>query len=263
MSRNHWREYHRAWARLTSPLRPNDEVVAAARALIAGLPGRVLLLGITPELAGISRNIFAVDQNHSIVCHVWPGNTGMRRVLVSNWLKPPFADASFSACIGDGSFSSLKFPEEYTALCCVLAELVRSGGRVVCRVYAAPDNPESISSVRKAALSGEIENFHAFKLRLAMALAAERGESNIAVESILMTFNEMFGDREKITRAAGWDREHVDTVDFYNGSSVRYSFPTRSQLLSVIPTAFSNMCFVSSGTYELADRCPLLVMEKT
>ena len=63
MAGNHWLEYHRAWSRLTPPLRPHAEVIAAVRQQIAGFPGRALLLGVTPELADVVSDLVAIDRN--------------------------------------------------------------------------------------------------------------------------------------------------------------------------------------------------------
>jgi SAM-dependent methyltransferase len=263
ITRNHWKDYYRAWSQLTPPLRPHPQVVAAVAAEIGDTPGRTLLLGVTPELADIADDLVAVDRNYSLVSHVWPGNTQARRAMVGDWLNTNFTPGSFTTCLGDGSLSVVEFPRGTLLLCERIYEALRSGGRFVGRVYLAPEPGETVATVKAAAGSGAIRNFHAFKLRLAMAIAAEAGRVQVGVNEIFAVFQDLFGDRDELVRLTGWDRRHIDTIDYYENSSVAYSFPTRRQLLSVIPRNFANVRMVEAGTYELAERSPLLVMEKS
>jgi SAM-dependent methyltransferase len=262
MSMDHRREYHRAWSKLTPPLRPHPEAVAAIRAQIRDRPGRTLLLGVTPELADISDDLVAVDRNHSMVQHVWPGNTASRRAIVGDWRHCDFVPASFSYCVGDTSLGAMRFPDEVVSVCNQLSQILRPGGKFVCRVFVSPDVPESVEAVRDAAMSGAIRNFHAFKFRMAMALIADRSQPRVGVDAIFNTFNCLFKDRDELTRATGWSRDQIDTIDFYQGSNVAFHFPTRDRLLSVTSKIFADSRFVSSGAYELAERSPLLVAQK-
>ena len=95
-----------------------------------------------------------------------------------------------------------------------------------------------------------------------MAIATAQGQLSVPVRSIHAAFNANFPDRDRLADATGWSRAEIDKIDLYEPSSDIYSFPTRQQCLSVIPSDFVNMRFVPVGTYELAERCPLLVMEK-
>jgi hypothetical protein len=262
MTKSHWNEYYRAWPQLTPPLRPNHEVVAAVKQEIRDVPGRTLLLGVTPELADVAVDLVAVDRNPSLISHVWPGNTTSRRAIVGDWLNANFAPGSFSACIGDGSIAMVDFPHGMRRLCERICDALKEGGRFAGRVYLAPDAGETIATVREAAVSGAVRNFHAFKLRLAMALAAETGRTRIPVREIFSAFCEMFADRADLVRVTGWDSGHINTIDYYESSPVAYHFPTQRQLRSAIPDTFCNVRFVAAGTFELAERCPLLAMDK-
>jgi SAM-dependent methyltransferase len=262
MRHSHWQEYHRAWSQLTEPLRPHEEVVAAVSQQLTAQSGRTLLLGITPELANLAGEMIAVDRNHSLVANVWPGNTPTRTAVVGDWRNPNFLPETFSACVGDGSLSCLRYPDDVTRLLQELAIILRPGARFVCRLYLPPENQETPSSLRDAAMAGTIGNFHTFKLRLAMALAAQQRDPHVEVDTILRSFNDLFADRDEVVRIAGWRREHIDTIDLYNGSAVLYSFPTRDQLFEIVAEVFPNALLVPAGRYELADRCPLLVGER-
>lgn len=259
---NHRSEYHRAWSRLTPPVVPNAEVVTALTEQIADAGERTLLLGVTPQFAGIGGQLVAVDRNFSMVLNIWPGNNAARCAIVSDWQCMAFPADTFSACIGDGSLTALRSPDQHERLFAELGRVLRPAARFVCRLFAPPDVGETIAAVREATLSGGIRNFHAFKWRLAMALALEKADANVPVRDVFAAFNRMFGDRDELVRITGWNREHIDTIDFYEHSISAFSFASRRQLAEAASQTFSGVRFVPSGTYELAERCPLLVMQR-
>lgn len=260
---NHRQRYHRAWSHLAPPLRPHPDVVAAVKRQIKDRQGLTLLLGVTPELADIAPDIVAVDRNFSMIANVWPGNTLTRRAIVGDWRNSNFASNVFSVCVGDGSLCGLEYPTEIATLFHELKRILRKDGRIVCRLYLSPDTSETISTLKESALYGTIGNFHAFKMRLAMALAAQQPVPQIRVENILDTFNALFKNRDDLVRITGWSREQIDTIDFYRGSNVIFNLPTADQLLSVVSKVCPRMRLVPSGRYEMSERCPLLVVETT
>lgn len=261
MAHDHQTIYHRAWSQLGPPLRPPADVVIAIREQIKNKPGRVLLLGVTPELADVASDLVAVDRNFSMVTNVWPGNTVSRSAIVGDWRKTNFVTGAFSICIGDGSLSFLTFPEETVGLFHELNKILKKGGRAVFRLYLSPDVAEKIPALRDEVLSGKIKNFHAFKIRLAMSLAAQQRVPQVCVANILEAFNSQFVNRDELVRVTGWSREQIDTIDFYRESSVIFSLPTKDQLLSVACKRFPGVRFVPSGSYEMSERCPLLVVD--
>ncbi len=258
---NHRQEYHRAWSQLAPPLRPHPDVVAAVKEQIEDRHGRALLLGVTPELADVAPDIVAVDRNFSMIANVWPGNTPSRYAIVGDWRNSNFVPGAFSLCLGDGSLCGLAIPNDITVLFLELRRILKSGGRIVCRLYLSPDIAETISGLQEEVLSGTISNFHAFKMRLAMALAAQRPVPQICVANILESFNSLFKNRDELVRATGWFREQIDTIDFYRGSTVSFNLPTKDQLLSVVSGICPSARLVPSGTYAMSERCPLLVAE--
>lgn len=258
---NHRQTYHRAWSLLGPPLRPHPDVVAAVKEQIKDRTGRTLLLGVTPELADVAPNLVAVDRNFSMIINVWPGNTSTRCAIVGDWRSSHFAPAVFSVCVGDGSLCGLEYPTEIAALFNELKRILKKDGRIVCRLYVSPDTGETISTLKESVMSGTVGNFHAFKMRLAMALAALQPVPQICVESILNSFNELFKNRDELVRITGWSREQIDTIDFYRGSDVVFNFPAADQLVSVVSKICPSVRLVPSGIYEMSERCPLLVVE--
>jgi hypothetical protein len=95
-----------------------------------------------------------------------------------------------------------------------------------------------------------------------MAAVTQTGNPNIAVTAIRDAFDEMFADREELADATGWSGEDIATIDVYANSPDVYSFPNLAQLREAIPDAFTHIRLVACGAYPLAERCPILVMER-
>lgn len=82
------------------------------------------------------------------------------------------------------------------------------------------------------------------------------------MRSIHAVFEQLFTDRESLTKATGWERKDVDTIDDYARSSVSYNFPTRAQCRAVMPENFINVSFVTVQNYKLAERYPLIAADR-
>jgi SAM-dependent methyltransferase len=261
MADDHRQGYHRVWSLLTPPLQPHANVITAYREAFAGRSGRMLLLGVTPQLADIAPDLVAVDRNAPMIANIWPGDTERRKAVLGEWRRLGFPDASFANCVGDLSLVSQSFPNEAEVCIGEVARVLAPGGRFACRVLLPPERTESEAELRDMALSGQIRNFHAFKLRLGMALAAREPRPQINVEALLEAFNALFPDREELVRISGWDRAHVDTIEYYRGSKVVHAYPTREQLLSLISPLFARIEFVPTSGYELSERALVMIAD--
>jgi SAM-dependent methyltransferase len=261
LSDSHWASFHRRWAHYTPPLRPDADVAAAVRQAIAGHDAQVLLLGVTPEFADAGADVTALDSSELMIGSVWPGDSPHRRAIKGDWLAMSFAAGSFTAAIGDGCLSALAYPDGHRRLYEELERVLRPGGYVVLRLFKMPDRPETVATVLAAARAGEIQKFHAFKWRLAMAMAAASADPNLAVQAILSRFEQEFPDRQNLAALTGWPIEQIDTIDTYRGSQEAYSFATFEQLCRAVPAGFTKPRLVAAGSYELAERCPLLITE--
>jgi len=255
----HWKPVD--FFRMRPPLRPDADVVAAFRSLTRDCAEPMLLLGVTPELADLSPNLTAIDRSQAMLDGVWPGDTPQRRALVGNWLKLRLPAASFRSVIGDGALA-LPWPGPASKLLSEAATVLMHGGRFVCRVFASPEAGEALDAVRAAVDSGEVRNVHALKWRIAMAIAHARGEPNVPVREIRDQFERWFPDRDALAAQKSWPRDEIDTIDMYKGSEASYSFATRRQTLDIVPPELINARFVDAGSYELAERCPLLVLDR-
>ena len=266
------RDFHYRWPTIQPPLRPTQGVAAAIGVLLAerGVPlagsaggstdDATLLLGVTPELAIVPRNVIAVDWNPDMIRIAWPGDTPRRRAIVGDWKRLPLAETSVAAAIGDGALSMLRFPIEQPILFDQLRRVVRPGGRIVIRCFATPDPCETPEQVRTAALAGDL-TFHSFKHRFNMAISAAEGLPNIESGQLHIGFERLFPDRAALIAASGWSAETIAEIDAYRGSGSLHCYPSRSQLLDLVPGWARDARFVETDGYPLAERCPLLVVD--
>ncbi|QKD04483.1 class I SAM-dependent methyltransferase [Mesorhizobium loti] len=257
---NHWDNYHQRWQLLDAPLRPTAETVGIFdRELDLG-NADVLLLGVTPELAVLGRSMLAIDQSATMISGVWAGDNASRKAMAGNWLSLPLEQASFDAVIGDGCLSAVDTKAARHTLFGEIARVLKPCRRAAIRVFARPETADDLQSIEALVLAGGVENFHALKWRIAMACTSDDGDFTVKVRTIRDTFDSMFPDREALAARTGWSMTSINTVDVYAGSDISYSFATLATLIDEASNRFGEVCVVPSGSYPLAERCPLLVL---
>jgi SAM-dependent methyltransferase len=262
MNKSHWNSLYQGGPLQEPESVRHEQIAAGVYEQLVAIDGPILLLGVNPALSRIGADVTAVDRNLAVVRARWPGNTPRRRAIVADWRQLPFGASSFAACMGDGSPNCVQHPEAVRSLYENVLRVLRPGGRFVCRMYLTPDAGETVAGVAQAARQGRCRSFLYFKFRLAMAIAAEQSEPGVSVQSIHAAFNAHCPDRDRLSDISGWTRSEIDKIDLYESSPELYNFPTRRQCLAIIPPGFVNLRFIAVGSYELAERCPLLLMEK-
>ena len=257
----HWDAIRRHWRLLGAPLCPPPEAVAAYERELGLQSVDVVLLGVTPELAGLGRTMLAVDESPAMIAGIWPGDTASRRAVIGNWLELPLAADSAGAVIGDGCLSALGSSVARQALLAEIARVLQPGARAALRTYASPEVPDDPQEVRALALSGGVATFHELKWRIAMSCAGSDPDRAIPVRAILDAFDAMFADRDVLAATTGWDMPVIGTIDVYANSQTVYSFAPAATLVEEASRFFDNVRLAPTGTYGLAERCPLLVLE--
>lgn len=257
---NHWDAIRRHWQLLGSPLCPPPEAVATYEHELGLQSLDVVLLGVTPELAGLGRTMLAVDESPTMISGLWPGDTATRKAVAGNWLDMPVAGTSIDAVIGDGCLSALGLSVARRALFAEIARVLRPSGRAGFRLYASPETPDDPQAVRALALSGGVSTFHALKWLVAMTATGVAPDYGIPVQAILERFDELFPDRDELCARTGWDMPVIGTIDVYRNSPAIYSFAPVATLVHEAEAFFGDIRIVATGTYGLAERCPLLVL---
>jgi len=253
----HWQDFAKQWGRLGSPLRPCAEDVENFRSAMGDTPGRCLLLGVTPELAGLTPDISAIDNSAAMISALWRNKN---EAILGDWLDMPFTESAYNTLIGDGCLVLLSRPGQHERFFAQTHRILAAGGKLLLRIFVGAEGGEDREQVCAEALSGRIKSFHAFKWRLSMAIASESPDFGVNVTETFATFNRLIPDRAALAGATGWKPEDIATIDFYRDSSARYCYPPLSRVRNSIPALFKET-IVIYGHYELAERCPLLVLE--
>ncbi|MGZ3196271.1 MAG: class I SAM-dependent methyltransferase [Croceibacterium sp.] len=248
-----WRDYHKR----VRPL--PDDIGARVAEKIAGHDRRVLLLGVTQAYAELGADLTAVDWCEEQIARVWIGDRPDRRAVFADWREMDVGHESFTAAVGDGSLSTLVWPDDYRRTLERVAWSLVPKGRLVVRCFVAPDVPETAEQVAADTFAGRVPSFFSARWRIAMALA---GSGNVRVAAIHDAFERVFPDRNALADATGWDRETIDVIDAYRNSNLVYSFLDRRDLVEIVAERFDDPRLVPSGNYPMAERYPLLVAER-
>lgn len=255
------------WGDWGSPLRPSRADIDFVRGAVAEWQAetkvdsaKALLLGVTPEYASIEHGfpveLLGMDRSPRMIQAVWPGDVpGRRRAAVGDWFQSGLPDHSQDIIIADGSFVFFD-PKGMRQLTSTVAQLLKPNGIFICRLFAAPAVRESVERVVAAARAGEIENFHIFKWRVAMALQTDV-EHGVEQHDIWEAVNAAEFNRAALPQP-GFSEGAMSTIRFYERKTATLHFPTLAQFGNLVGNAFAS---VRSEylSYPLAERCPFVV----
>lgn len=253
-----WTSFADLHNHIRSPLRPVQQDVATLRMAIAGHDDAVVLLGVTPQLAGLGDRLTAFDGSARMVAEIWPGDAPTRTASVADWLALPLADGAASAVIGDGALNSVA--ADLPALLGEIRRVLRPDGVAAFRTFCSPEEPETLAAIKHDIDANRPGNFHALKWRIAMALAAAAPDACAAVAVVRDSFDAMFPDREALAAATGWPAADIASIDYYAGATHSLCYPTERALGALAGAHFAKIEFIPGTGYPLAARCPTIVM---
>ena len=272
-----WRTQAAQWDRIGPPLRPSPADLAHHEEVILrvsrecsarGASLCALALGVTPEHAFMrwppGSTLLALDKSAEMIERVWPGHPRPGEgALLADWLSPPADLGPYDIVVSDGPFGVLRHPDEHTTLLSRIRGWLSPHGRFTFRVFVRPDTNETSKDVFDAALDGSagLESFHAFKLRLLMAVQTNVRDG-VRIGRVWDVWHEHGPGAVALGRARGWPLEQISTIDAYRGSDSIYCFPTLSELRESISAARLVEESCSVADYPLGDRCPRFVLER-
>jgi len=251
MTTTHWAERSRAWGRNGPPLQPNQEIVDCFASLIP-LSANILLMGVTPQIAEAYTHVTAVDREPAMIENVWPGNTETKRAINDNWLTVELLENSYDGIIGDGSINMLDI-KDVEFMLTKAQKLLKPGGVFACRMFTRPDTPITMERLHAEAKEPTV-NFSAYRRLIPMYLVDQHGPV-VPVKLIVELFDQLFPDRSQLP----WTAEQMSTMDAYRNSESTTWFPTRQEILDLAPAGSR---YVESGTYDIADTCPILTFTR-
>ena len=252
---SHWAQRSQHWGRSGPPLRYDAVALQTLKELVGDKTNKVVLLGVTRELAEAFPNILALDSEPNMISNVWIGNTETKEARLANWLTVELADNSISATIGDGSVNQVAFPHDQKALLTKILSWLEPGGVFACRMYTRPDTPVTREQLIEQGIRPTI-NWSAYRRMLSMHLAEIEGQT-IRTSNITALFDSLFPDRSILP----WTKEQLEMVDTYATSKLQSCLPTRKELEQIFPDGVE-VTFVDTGDYDLAEYCPILTFTK-
>jgi SAM-dependent methyltransferase len=212
-----WSEMSKRFDEWSSPLRPSQEDVNMFQNQLKK-HDKTLLLGVTPELQPFAT--LAVDHNAEVI------KTLGANALLADWGNLPF-EAEFDTAIGDGCLTVFQgTPKLFFQQ---IKKVLKPNGRLISRLFISPESKEDLQNVLQ---KKEEMGFHAFKWRVAHALA----NPYVPVKELYRVICPV------------WNHP---TLEVYQNSDLIYYFPKLSDL-----PPWEHIQFGSS--YELAERCPVI-----
>jgi len=251
MTTTHWADRSRNWGRNGPPLQPNQEIIDCFASLVP-LSANILLMGVTPQIAEAYTHVTAVEREPAMIERVWPGNSETKRAILDNWLTVDLPENHYDGIIGDGSINMLDL-KDVEFMLNKAKKLLRPGGVFACRMFTRLDEPITKERLHAEAANPTV-NFSAYRRLIPMYLAAQNGPV-VPVKLIVNLFDQMFPDRTILP----WTAEQMSTMEPYRTSESTTWFPTRDEILDLAPKGSR---YIESGTYDIADTCPILTFTK-
>jgi len=273
VKQNHWNKHAVNWNSVGAPLRPcRSDIVnfenIVSRYSIANSDIRnlsVLLLGVTPEITNMvwpsNTKLLAVDHMIDMIKYVWTGNSKIQAdAICSDWVNLPLQQKWADIIIGDGCFTLLEFPNQYLHAINSLKKVMADGAYLALRLFVQARQPETSAVVFDDLYKGRIANFHVFKWRLAMSLQKDISQG-VCVGDIWEAWNKKGKGNEHLALHLKWPLDEINTINTYKGSESVYYYPDIDAIRELFSHEFSEVDNIVEN-YELAERCPLLILKK-
>ena len=269
LAQNSWDLNSPNWRLFGSPLRPNTEDLSFLEKeifsrldLINSKAQRVVILGVTPELANLpwleNTEIIAIDSSSKMISGVWHKMQKTQgKAIFADWRKLPLEDNSCDVVLGDGCFTLLDYPNSYHQVLQEVKRILKSQGLFSMRFFLRPSQTENITTIFKELEMGEISNFHLFKLRLARALQTSTTEG-IPVAEIYKVWEKTISAPEQLLQKLGWSVDLLKTINMYKNSPSIYTFPTLEEIQDLFSSYFVELS-CNFPTYQSGKFFPTII----
>lgn len=252
------------------PLRPGDEPFRAERPGSSPSemrrPPRALILGVTPELYRLpwpaGADVLAADHTQEMIDAVWPGPR--EAAIHADWTALPLPDGSRDIVLCDGGIHLLTHPQAHEQLVRSVRRVLAPGGVCVLRLFVPPAQREAPGTVLQDLAAGRMSSLNVLKLRLAMSMQPSPGEG-VQLSGVWDAVHRAEPDSERLAARLGWTLEHLLAINTYRDCPRRYHFVSVDEVRALFcasPGGFA-MESVHVPTYELGERCPIVVFRRS
>ena len=265
-----WAPSVKGWSRFLSPFRPDRDDVSiverVARELASDAPLQVVTLGLTPEVIGCNwpeaTSLKAFDSSHEALRRLWPvtGAPAGFEARQASWLDLPVERGSADLVTADGSLVCVSYPAQIERVLEEVRRVLRPGGMFVARTFLRPDDPETLDAILADLEAGRIGNPYVLKIRVDAVLHHD-GFAGFSMLEKSNLWQELFPDPAAVAARFGWAPETMAIPGDYSIADLRFTYPTLGELRGFLAQGFEELeCAFAS--YELAERCPSLVLRK-
>ncbi len=266
-----WEGLSRYWHIVQPPQRPAREDIDVLQRLVAEsaslaqspLP-RVLMLGVTPEIATIGwpagTQLLALDSSPGMIRNVWPAREVPAGVAsLADWGAMPVRDAAYDFAVGDGFLTSVPYPDGFRAVVNELRRVLKDTGTFVMREFARPETREPLDTIFRDLREGRIVDFGSFTWRLAMAMHGDL-ESGCLIGEVCDAWHDNVPDSAEFTTSLGWPADALGWLEPYRGTQARMWFPTTDEVRAVFSRDFEQVECLFPG-YTDGERYPTAVFK--
>lgn len=254
-----WQVVMQNYARYDTPLRPNEETLAALRRLHTAPDPLVVVLGGTPLFAGLGRRIWFVDKAQDALR--LPQAADEHRLIHKNWLDASDELAQADLIVGDGSINSLDSRNSVATLLRLLAQSLRPGATLALRVFIQHGLPAPVFQ-KRLAQAFAARRYSEVRFLIYGVVAGSNGETAMsAIDHYVDTLEaHLPADRETI---ASYKEDHFKWRGLSASAAAvidtRAFIPLQSDMEALLSAASLRCSIVSAGKFPLAQFTPIYV----
>jgi SAM-dependent methyltransferase len=269
--RGHWPDLARLWELTGSPLRPSAQDTGFLSAAVEswarakGAAPRALILGVTPETYRLpwpaGADVMAADHTQAMIDTIWPGPRDA--VIRAEWTCLPLPAGSRDIVLCDGGFHLLPHPQAQRQFIRAIHPIIAPGGLCIFRLFTPPPQREAPEAVLEDLLAARIANLNILKLRLGMALQADKAEG-VELRHVWNTLHRAAPDFARLAAQIGWPLEHLLAINTYRDCPARSYFLGLEEVCEMFcenPGGFRCEA-VHTPSYALGERCPTAVFRR-
>lgn len=264
-----WAHQSERWDRFTPPFTPHRDDTATVERVAAERAGardrlNAVILGVTRETVTSAwpagTHLRAFDSSPMAIQKLWPraGAPDGASAILADWSALPVESEDVDLVAADGALACLDFSDGVANVLAEIRRILRHDGRFVVRTFLRPVTDETIEAILADLHAGRIGNPAVLKIRVAAALH-EDGLAGLSMRRFRRRWHEIFPDVEATARQFGWPAIQLDVLQSYDTEDLIITYPTLEELRDAVAPYFQELECVL-GSYELAERCPTLVL---
>ena len=203
--------------------------------------GFCMQIGITPSFYDHYDWLLSVEQEQSTIDTMWPGDSTQKRAELHDWRTMSWPRDSFASIVGMNVFDKIGPAASVKHLQQRCFHWLEPGGVFAVSVTTRPDQHIALHDIRMELHSSQL-SWEEFVTRIMLHLADLR-ESMVPMSDVRDLFDTLAPNRDKLP----WPRQIVDTIEQHKDSKVVRYFPSKEELLQLIPVGAEEPMLITLG----------------